>query len=72
MKTIHGRTHQRGFLALGLGVALFTVYGGIGAGVAANKEGEQDVEKAPQTETVAQANHSGPATRPRVKVYRAQ
>jgi hypothetical protein len=70
MKTVQGRNHQRGFLAFGLGVALFAVYSGIGAGVVANKDGGQDVTQTPQSEALADVNRSGPSTRPRVKLHR--
>jgi hypothetical protein len=33
---------QRGFLAAGLGIAIFAVFSGIGAGVVANKEAASD------------------------------
>lgn len=39
---LQGRRNQRGFLAAGLGIALFAVFSGIGAGVVANKEVSQD------------------------------
>lgn len=67
MKTIRGHNKERGFLAFGLGIALFALYGGIGAGVVANKEAERDVAQAPQNAVVAEVSHSGPATGPRVE-----
>ena len=51
-KTFQGRRNQRGFLAAGLGIAIFAVFSGISAGVVANKEGERDqVVMTEQTET---------------------